>query len=100
MALRALAVAGGDASAPPTAAVSFDDGKTRPHRRLITPGGPERTVNGIDRSQFPLTETMAEHNGYLAATQTRDGRVQLITSRNHYAFNLTWLRQFPPAPRK
>ena len=43
---------------------------------------------------------MAEHNGHLAATQTRDGRVQLITSRNHYAFNLAWLRQLPPAPRK
>ena len=82
------------------AAVSFDDGKTWPHRRLITPGGPERTVNGIDRTQFPLSETMAEHSGYLAATQMRDDRVQLITSRNHYAFNLAWLRQLPPAPRK
>ncbi len=27
-------------------------------------------MNGIDRSQFPLSETMAEDNGYLAATQS------------------------------
>ncbi len=80
------------------AAVSFDDGKTWPHKRLITPGGPARTVNGIDRNMFPLSDTRAEHNGYLAATQTRDGRIQLVTSRNHYVFNLAWLKQRPPAP--
>ena len=80
--------------------MSYDDRKTWPHRRLITPGGPERTVNGIDRNLFLLSDTTAEHNGYLAATQTRNGRVQLITSRNHYVFNLAWLRQFPHAPDK
>jgi hypothetical protein len=31
-------------------------------------------------------------------TQTRDGRLQLITSGNHYVFNLAWLKQLPPAP--
>ncbi len=80
------------------AAVSFDDGKTWPHRRLITPGGPVRTVNGIDRNMFPLSDTRAEHNGYLAATQTRDGRIQLITSRNHYVFNLAWLKTLAETP--
>lgn len=34
------------------AAVSFDDGKTWPHKRLVTPGGAEHTVNGIDRDMF------------------------------------------------
>ncbi len=80
------------------AAVSFDEGKTWPQRRLVTPGGPARSVNGTDRSQFTLSPTSAEHNGYLAATQTRDGRVQLISSKNHYVFNLAWLKQLPPAP--
>ncbi len=80
------------------AAVSFDDGKTWPSKRLITPGGPERTVNGIDRNMFKLSDTRAEHNGYLAATQTRDGRIQLITSRNHYVFNLAWLKALPETP--
>ncbi len=79
------------------AAVSFDEGKTWPVRRLITPGGKDHTVNGIDRGQFTLSDTMAEPQGYLAATQTRDGHVQLITSKNHYVFNLAWLKQLPPA---
>ncbi len=80
------------------AALSFDDGKTWPHKRLLTPGGPARTVNGIDRGQFTLSDTRAEPQGYLAATQTRDGRVQLISSKNHYVFNLAWLKTLPPAP--
>ncbi|MEO6741558.1 MAG: SUMF1/EgtB/PvdO family nonheme iron enzyme [Chthoniobacteraceae bacterium] len=79
------------------AAVSFDDGKTWPNKRLITPGGEERTVNGIDRNQFKLSARSAEPNGYLAATQTRDGRIQLITSKNHYVFNLAWLEALPDA---
>ena len=80
------------------AALSFDDGKTWSHRRLITPGGGPRTVSGIDRGQFTLSATSAEPQGYLAATQTRDGRVQLVSSKNHYVFNLAWLKQHPPAP--
>lgn len=80
------------------AAVSFDDGKTWPMRRLITPGGPGRLVAGIDRHEFTLSSTMAEAQGYLTITQTRDGRLQLLTSKNHYVFNLAWLKQFPPAP--
>jgi Neuraminidase (sialidase) len=80
------------------AAVSFDDGKTWPHKRLVTPGGTPQTVNGIDRNQFMLSATSAEHNGYLAAIQTRDGHIQLISSKNHYVFNLAWLKQLPEKP--
>jgi hypothetical protein len=80
------------------AALSFDDGKTWPVRRLITPGGKERSVNGIDRVEFTMSGTMAEPCGYLAATQTRDGNIQLITSKNHYVFNLAWVKQLPTAP--
>jgi hypothetical protein len=77
------------------AALSFDEGKTWPVRRLVTPGGPERQVNGIDRVMFALGDAYAEPCGYLAAAQTRDGNVQLVTSRNHYAFNLAWLNALP-----
>jgi formylglycine-generating enzyme required for sulfatase activity len=80
------------------AAVSFDEGKTWPVRKLITPGGNLHTLPSIDRSMFELSSTMAESGGYLAATQTRDGNVQLISSKNHYVFNLAWLKQLPPAP--
>jgi len=43
---------------------------------------------------------MAEPCGYLASVQTRNGNIQLITSRNHYVFNLAWLKALPPAPRQ
>ncbi|MFC5456021.1 SUMF1/EgtB/PvdO family nonheme iron enzyme [Prosthecobacter fluviatilis] len=77
------------------AAVSFDEGKSWPVRRLITPGGKEQSVNGIDRVMFTLSDTMAEPCGYLSATQTRDGNIQLITSKNHYVLNLAWLKTLP-----
>ncbi len=77
------------------AALSLDEGKTWPVKRLVTPGGEERQVNGIDRLMFEMGDTMAEPCGYLAMTQTRDGNVQLITSRNHYVFNLAWLNTLP-----
>ena len=82
------------------AAVSFDEGKTWPVRRLISSGGPERTVSGVDHHEFTLSETMAELSGYLADCQTRDGMVQLISSKNHYVFNLAWLKALPPPPAK
>jgi len=82
------------------AALSFDDGQTWPVRRLITPGGPERTVSGVDKREFTLSETMAEPSGYLAACQTCDDLIQLISSKNHYVFNLGWLKQLPALPKK
>jgi hypothetical protein len=66
------------------AAVSYDEGRTWPDRRLIAPEG----------------KTTADINGYLAVTQTRDGRIQLITSKDHYAFNLAWIKALPPTPKK
>jgi formylglycine-generating enzyme required for sulfatase activity len=81
------------------AAVSFDDGQTWPVRRLITPGGPPHTVPTIDRGQFTFSDTLAEPTGYLAVTQTRDDRVQLLSSKNHYVFNLAWLKTLPPPAR-
>jgi hypothetical protein len=82
------------------AAVSYDEGKTWPDRRLITPGGPAREVNTINRGMFTMSDTMAEPQGYLAITQTRDHRIQLLTSKNHYAFNLAWVKAPAPAPKK
>jgi formylglycine-generating enzyme len=82
------------------AALSYDDGKTWAVRKLITPGGKLRHLPSIDRSLFELSDTMAESGGYLAAAQTRDGNVQLISSKNHYIFNLAWVQQLPPAPAK
>jgi hypothetical protein len=81
------------------AAVSYDEGKTWPDRRLITPGGPERKWIMKERTPFLISDTLAEATGYLAATQSRDGNIQLVTSRNHYAFNLAWIKALPPTPK-
>ncbi|MDH3584170.1 MAG: glycoside hydrolase [Phycisphaerae bacterium] len=72
------------------AAVSFDDGKTWPVRKLLTPGEGEFN-GGAWTQQFTATPTRAEHAGYLASTQTPDGVIHLISSRLHYRFNLPWL---------
>jgi hypothetical protein len=80
------------------ATISLDEGKTWPVRKLITPGGPGREAPSIDLRRFTLSDTMAEPAGYLAATQTRDGCIQLISSKNHYVFNLAWLKQLPAGP--
>lgn len=82
------------------AALSMDEGKTWPCRRLVTPNdGQSRELPIIDRGTGTFSDTLAERNGYLAVCQTRDGRIQLITSKNHYVFNLAWLKQLPPPPR-
>jgi hypothetical protein len=82
------------------AAASFDEGKTWPVQKLITPGGAARTLPGVDRNEFTLSDTMAEPSGYLSICQTRDDLIQLISSKNHYVLNLAWLKELPPAPAK
>jgi len=77
------------------AAVSYDDGQTWPLRKLITPGGREQKPPTTDGGPFTLNATQAEPVGYLAACQGRDGTIHLITSRNHYALTLAWLKQPP-----
>ncbi len=72
------------------AALSFDQGKTWPVRKLLTPGSGEFEGGG-HTGKFTATSTRAEHAGYLAATQSPDGMIHLISSRLHYRFNLAWL---------
>ena len=76
------------------AAISFDEGKTWPVKRLITAGGPPREIDGGGNTgKFTMDDTHAEPKGYLAATQTPDNVIHLISSKQHYAFNLAWLTQ-------
>jgi hypothetical protein len=77
------------------AAVSFDDGETWPVRKLLTPGKGEFDGEAWTK-QFTATPTRAEHAGYLAATQTPDGVIHLISSRLHYRLNLPWLLEGAP----
>ena len=47
--------------------------------------------------KFIMDETNAERKGYLASTQTPNGLIHLISSRQYYVFNLAWLKQPMPA---
>lgn len=72
------------------AALSYDEGKTWPVKKLITPGA--GTFNGGGwTGDFTATLQQAEPRGYLSATQTPDNIIHLISSRLHYRFNLKWL---------
>src|SRR6185436_16146046 len=82
------------------AAGSLDYVETWPVRRLITPGGPARTLPTVDHREFTLSDTESEAAAYLSICQTRDDLIQLISSKNHYVFNLAWLKELPFAPAR
>jgi len=78
-------------------ALSWDGGYSWPVKRLITLDAGERAEHGgAWTGSFTLTPTSAEPKGYLTATQAEDGTIHLISSRNHYAFNLAWLQERYP----
>ncbi len=83
------------------AALSYDEGKSWPVRRLLTAGGPAREVDGGGNTgKFTMDETHAEPKGYLAATQTPDGLIHLISSKQHYVFNVEWIEATSERDRK
>jgi hypothetical protein len=79
------------------AAVSFDGGQTWPHVRLVTDDGPKHRVKTTDGREFTMSRTNAEPRGYLSVCQGQNGLIHLISSWNHYAFNLKWLVTAQPA---
>jgi len=81
------------------AAISFDEGKTWPVKRLITAGGPARQIDGGGNTgRFVMDDSHAEPKGYLAATQTPNGLIHLIGSKQYYVFNLAWLKSTSGGP--
>ena len=79
------------------AALSFDEGKTWPIKKLVVPDGDTLELDGGAWTRhFAMDATHAEPMGYLAATQTPDGVIHLISSRLHYRFNLAWLHEPMP----
>ena len=80
------------------AALSEDEGKTWPYKRLVSDDGPGRTIECTDGGAITLSARSAEYRGYLAGCQSADGLIHLISSREHYAFNLKWLKTSPPPP--
>ncbi|MBL7133376.1 MAG: SUMF1/EgtB/PvdO family nonheme iron enzyme [Phycisphaerae bacterium] len=80
------------------AALSYDEGRTWPVRKLISDYGPPRRVDGGGNTHmFTMSASQGEPRGYLSVCQTPDGVIQLITSKQHYQFNLAWLKALMPA---
>lgn len=73
------------------AALSFDDGKTWPVKKLLTDGENRFLNGGAWTGYFEMDSIHAEPRGYLAATQTPDHEIHLLSSRIYYHFNLPWL---------
>jgi hypothetical protein len=79
------------------AAVSTDRGKTWPYKRLISDDGPGRAVETTAGALFTMSRRNGEYRGYVTTVQGPDGLINLLTSRQHYAFNLKWLMMPSPA---
>lgn len=73
--------------------LSYDEGKTWPVRKLLTDGSGIETAGGAWTGDFKMDATHAEPKGYFACTQTPDGVIHLISSRLHYRFNLSWIKE-------
>lgn len=71
--------------------VSYDEGKTWSNRKLITDGKYRFMDGGGWTGHFEMDENHAEPRGYFACTQSPDGIIHLISSKNHYRFNLKWI---------
>jgi hypothetical protein len=78
------------------AALSEDGGETWPYKRLITDDGTGTVVETTAAGLFLMSPRNAEWRGYMTCCQAPNGVIHLLTSRQHYAFNLAWVRT--PSP--
>jgi formylglycine-generating enzyme len=66
------------------AALSFDEGKTWPVRRLVTDDQPAHALNrGAWTRSFQIDPNHAEPRGSLAMTQSGDGVIYIVSSALH-----------------
>jgi len=81
------------------ATLSTDEGQSWEIKRLVTDDGPPRALDGGGNTgRFTMSALSAEPRGYLSICQAANGVIHLFSSKQHYAFNLAWLRTPPPAP--
>ena len=79
------------------AAVSYTDGSTWEAHKLISDNSATgHEVESMDGKLFTMNRTHSDPGGYTAAKQGPDGRIHVITSRQHFIFNLAWLLE--PSP--
>ena len=73
------------------AAVSYDEGRTWRVKRLISDGKYRFLNGGAWTRFFEMDDRHAEPRGYMAACQSPDNMIHLVSSRIYYNFNLKWL---------
>ena len=81
-------------------ALSHDDGETWSIRRPVSDDSRGSKVETIDGKLVTIGVHNGEPKGYLSVCQAPNGVIHLISSRQHYAFNLAWLEATPPMPSK
>lgn len=74
-------------------ALSYDEGKTWPVKKLLTDGKYRFLNGGAWTGYFETDENHAEPRGYLAGTQTPDNMIHILSGRLHYRFNLAWIEK-------
>lgn len=75
------------------AALSYDEGKSWKVKKLLTDGKERFLDGGAWTGNFIMNKNNAEPRGYLAAVQSPDGMIHIVSSRLHYRFNLKWLEE-------
>ncbi len=80
-------------------AVSTDEGKTWPYKRLVTDDGPGHPVESTNGGLFTMSAGNSEYQGYCNGCQSADKLIHIISSRQHFTFNLKWLMTPAPEPR-
>lgn len=75
------------------AALSYDEGKTWPVKKLISSGEARNCSGGAWTGDFYMDADHAEPMGYLAVTQSPDNIIHLVSSKLYYKFNLLWIEE-------
>ena len=75
--------------------LSYDEGKTWPVRRILTDGKGDHGVTGMSNGRIYMGPGNAEPTGYVTLTQARNGLIHVVSSMNHYEFNLKWIESGP-----
>lgn len=75
------------------AALSYDEGRTWPVRKLLTDGSGRYMYGGAFTGYFRMDQCHSEPKGYMTAFQSPDNRIHVFSSAVHYSFNLSWLTE-------
>lgn len=71
--------------------ISYDEGMTWPVRRVLSNETGDRGITGMSNGRVYLGPGYGEPTAYCSILQARNGVIHVLSSMNHYAFNLKWV---------